>query len=121
MQVLQKKMLGAECFFGSLWCVFLSLSGCCKSLDWSGDALDSAVALDTIWIVYICLPLFTKEDKQLIFGAVDHAGGFDAINSKLKREIREAIAIVANQFGKDLENLHVQLGRQRANVRQLAL
>ena len=53
-----------------------------------------------------------EDDKQLIFRAVEDAGGFDAINSKLRQKIREVIGTVANQFTRDLQQLQMQLGHQ---------
>eukprot|EP00435_Cladocopium_sp_Y103_P038084 s423_g10.t1 len=53
-------------------------------------------------------------DKRLIFTAVETAGGFAAINAKLKLRIRKVIGAVANQFDQDLQQLHVELGKQRA-------
>ena len=52
-------------------------------------------------------------DKRLIFTAVETAGGFAAINAKLKLRIRKVIGVVANQFDQDLQQLHVELGKQR--------
>ena len=52
-------------------------------------------------------------DKRLIFTAVESAGGFAAINAKLKLRIRKVIGVVANQFDQDLQQLHVELGKQR--------
>ena len=52
-------------------------------------------------------------DKRLIFTAVESAGGFAAINAKLKLRIRKVIGVVASQFDQDLQQLHVELGKQR--------
>ena len=57
-----------------------------------------------------------EEDKQLIFSAVEDAGGFDAINSKLRQKIREVIGTVANQFTRDLQQLQRQLGHVIVNL-----
>eukprot|EP00435_Cladocopium_sp_Y103_P069683 s855_g33.t1 len=54
------------------------------------------------------------EDKRLIFTAVETAGGFAAINAKLRLRIRKVIGVVANQFDQDLQQLHLELGKQRA-------
>eukprot|EP00438_Fugacium_kawagutii_P007679 Skav229121 [mRNA] locus=scaffold2966:20876:21706:+ [translate_table: standard] len=51
-----------------------------------------------------------QEDRNLIFNAVDDAGGFDAINSKLRHNIQNVITTVASQFDRDLQQLHAQLG-----------
>eukprot|EP00435_Cladocopium_sp_Y103_P008529 s4614_g2.t1 len=57
----------------------------------------------------------TKEtDIRLIFTAVERAGGFQAINAKLKHRIRKVISVVASQFDQDLQQLHVELGKQKA-------
>ena len=50
-----------------------------------------------------------EEDQNLIFNAVEEAGGFDAINSKLRRNIQNVISAVASQFDHDLRQLHAQL------------
>ena len=55
-----------------------------------------------------------ETDKHLIFTAVETAGGFEAINAKLKQRIRKVIGVVASQFEEDLQRLHVELGKQRA-------
>ena len=52
-------------------------------------------------------------DKRLIFTAVERAGGFAAINAKLKLRIRKVIGVVANQFDQDLRQLHVELGKHK--------
>ncbi|CAJ1329162.1 unnamed protein product [Effrenium voratum] len=54
-----------------------------------------------------------EEDKQLIFGAVQAAGGFDAINSKLRQKIREVLGTVASQWNRDINRLQIQLGSDR--------
>ena len=50
-----------------------------------------------------------EEDQNLIFNAVEEAGGFDAINSKLRHNIQNVITAVASQFDHDLQQLHAQL------------
>eukprot|EP00438_Fugacium_kawagutii_P007680 Skav229122 [mRNA] locus=scaffold2966:29847:30230:+ [translate_table: standard] len=51
-----------------------------------------------------------QEDRNLIFNAVEDAGGFDAINSTLRHNIQTVITTVASQFDHDLQQLHAQLG-----------